>query len=139
MLSKAESINKVIRYTSQLTGIKPEQLKGFMSGWRKPLTLEQHLQVLKNSYRVFLAIDEDTNQVVGFVNALSDGIQAAFIPLLEVLPAYQGKGIGTELMRLMLAELKHIISIDLTCNPETQAFYKRVGMIPSVGMIVRNF
>jgi ribosomal protein S18 acetylase RimI-like enzyme len=129
----------MIGYTKELTGIEPELLRGFMTGWHKPLTAEQHLQVLKNSYAVFLAIDENTHQVVGFVNALSDGFQAAFISLLEVLPEYQGQGIGTELMHLMLAKLKHINAVDLTCNPELQAFYKRVGMMSSVGMIIRNY
>ena len=44
--------------------------------------------------------------MVGFVTAISDGVLSAFIPLLEVLPEWQGPGIGTELVRRILAELE---------------------------------
>jgi ribosomal protein S18 acetylase RimI-like enzyme len=43
--------------------------------------------------------------VVGFINAISDGLATAFLPWLEVLPDYQGRGIGRELTKRMLAEL----------------------------------
>jgi ribosomal protein S18 acetylase RimI-like enzyme len=113
-------------------------LKGFFVGWRAPLSSEKHLEVLKNSDAIFLAFDEQ-NKVVGFITALTDGVQAAFIPLLEVLPEYQGQGIGSELIKRMLAKFSHLPNIDLTCDPELQDFYKKFGMMPSVGMVVRNY
>ena len=39
----------------------------------------------------------------------------------------------------MLARLEGIPAIDLMCDPELQAFYRRFGMHPSVGLIVRNY
>ena len=86
-----------------------------------------------------LAIDEESRRVVGFVTALTDGVQAAFIPLLEVLPEYRGRGIGSELMRRVLGLLSDLTAIDLTCRPELQPFYARFGMQPSVGAILRNY
>jgi predicted N-acetyltransferase YhbS len=59
--------------------------------------------------------------------------------MLEVLPTHQHQGIGTELMRRMLETLREIYMIDLLCDPELQAFYSRVGMEESTGMLVRNY
>jgi len=77
--------------------------------------------------------------VVGFVNALTGEVQTAFIPLLEVLPAFRRRGIGSELMRQMLRTLASIPCVDLTCDPELRPFYERLGMMRSVGMVGRRF
>ena len=77
--------------------------------------------------------------VIGFITAISDGISCAYIPHLEVLPDYQGRGIGTELVNRMLARLRHLYMIDLVCDPAIQPFYERVGMRAVVGMVVRNY
>ena len=91
----------------------------------------------KSDY-VVLAVDDETGKVVGFIKAISDGILSAYIPLLEVLRPYRGRGIGTELMRRMLDELKGLYMVDLCCDPEMQGFYQRFGMQATVGMIMRN-
>ncbi len=129
----------MITYADSTASITAEMLQGFFQEWRKPRIPEEHLRILNNSSFVVLAFDDETNRVVGFINALSDGLQSAFIPLLEVLPKYQRQGIGSELVKRMLEKLKHIPAIDLTCDPEVQGFYGRLGMLPSVGMIVRNY
>ncbi len=129
----------MIQYSDSTVNLTPAMLQGFFVGWRKPHTAEVHLQILQNSTFVELALEPETNRVVGFCNALSDGIQSAFISMLEVLPEYQHQGIGSELIGRMLNRLEHIPAVDLTCDPELQSFYKRFGMLPSVGMIVRNY
>lgn len=129
----------MIQYSDSAANLTPDMLQGFFVGWRKPHTPDVHLQILQRSQFVELALDPETNRVVGFCSAISDGIQAAFISVLEVLPEYQGQGIGSELMRRMLKRLEHIPAVDLMCSPEVQAFYKRLGMSPSVGMVVRNY
>ena len=83
-----------------------------------------------------LAIDEE--RVVGFINALSDGVLAAYIPLLEVLPSHQHQGIGTELIRRMLNILDGLYMTDLLCDRSLEAFYSRFGMKPGFAMMVRN-
>jgi len=113
-------------------------LDGFFAGWRTPRTPDEHLNILHGSDLAVLAIDPETDRVVGFVTALTDGVQAAFIPFLEVLPEFQGRGVGTELMRRLLDRLGAIPCVDLTCDPEIQPFYRRMGMSPSVGMILRR-
>jgi ribosomal protein S18 acetylase RimI-like enzyme len=94
---------------------------------------------LKGSYISWLAIDSSTGVVVGFINAISDGVMAAYIPLLEVLPEYQNKGIGKELVSRMIKSLKHLYMVDVLCDEEIQTYYAKFGMINSTGSILRNY
>jgi ribosomal protein S18 acetylase RimI-like enzyme len=91
------------------------------------------------STKIISVYDDETNQVVGFVTALSDGVNSSFIPLLEVLPSYQDRGIGTKLMEEILLRLNDISNVDLTCDVEVQSFYDRFNMHKSTGMILRKY
>jgi len=128
-----------IQYTSSLNGITPAMLSGFFVGWKVPYNQEDHLRILQGSDYVVLAIDDAARRVVGHVTAIADGMQTAFIQILEVLPEYQHRGIGTELVRRMLELVKNYPCVDLTCDPELQPFYERFGMLRSVGMVIRNY
>ncbi|MGJ3243271.1 MAG: GNAT family N-acetyltransferase [Opitutales bacterium] len=128
-----------ITYGDQLDRIRTDQLTGFFVGWAVRHAPEKHLAILRNSSHVWLAWDTEADRVVGFVTALTDGMQAAFIPMLEVLPAWQHRGIGSELMRRMLATLGTLPAIDLTCDPAFQPFYEKLGMQRSVGMVIRHY
>ena len=129
----------MIEYADSSDGITPDMLGGFFVGWKRPHDPETHLKILRNSSVVMLAIDSDAHRVVGFVVAVTDHVQQAFIHILEVLPDYQHRGIGTELMKRMLEKLQGIPCIDLTCDPALQSFYSEFGMQPSVGMVIRNY
>lgn len=113
--------------------------EGFFNGWPNPPSIEKHREILEKSYLSIVAIDESENKIIGFINAISDGVLSAYIPLLEVLPEYQKQGIGLELVRRMLDELKEIYMIDLSCDVDLQPFYEKLGMIKSQGMMYRNF
>jgi ribosomal protein S18 acetylase RimI-like enzyme len=129
----------MIRYQNTLEGITAEQLQGFFVGWPNPPSPATHLRLLGGSQHVILARDETAGTVVGFITALSDGVLSAYIPHLEVLPAYQSQGIGSELVRQMLGQLRQLYMVDLICDPELQPFYARLGMRPWTGMVVRNY
>jgi ribosomal protein S18 acetylase RimI-like enzyme len=129
----------MITFADSLEGISASELRGFFVGWPNPPTPDTHLKLLRSSYRVVLAIDEQTNQVVGFITAISDGVLSAYIPFLEVLPSYQGQGIGQELARRMIEKLSGVYMVDLICDAELQAFYARIGMRPANGMMLRNY
>jgi len=129
----------MIIYMTDIDDISIEQLEGFFVGWRSPLTKRQHYDILRNSNFIVLAYDTEKSRVVGFINALSDNINFAFIPMLEVLPEYQNLGIGTELMKKMLKLLDNIDCIDLTCDIEMQGFYERLDMLKSNGMVIRKY
>jgi ribosomal protein S18 acetylase RimI-like enzyme len=129
----------MIEYFETTQGINAAMLKGFFVGWKKPHTPETHLEILEKSAYIVLALDTETGKVVGFITAISDSVQSAFIPLLEVLPEYQHQNIGSSLVKRMLEKLKHIYAIDLMCDHKLQGFYQKLGMMPSVGMVVRNY
>ena len=130
----------LIEYHETLTYLTSDQLGGgFFVGWPNAPTPETHRQILKNSQAVVLAVDDKTQQVVGFINALSDGVLSAYIPLLEVLPAYQNQGIGGELVRRILIRLKDLYMVDLLCDADLQPFYQKLGMNPATGMLLRHY
>jgi len=129
----------MISYSESIEDIGPAQLAGFFVGWPNPPSPTTHLRILAGSAAVVLARDDETGNVVGFITAISDGVSCAYIPHLEVLPAYQGSGIGSELVRRMLERLRHLYAIDLICDTDVQPFYERLGMQPFTGMILRNY
>lgn len=128
----------MIRYTASLDGIDDADLAGFWVGWPNPPSPETHRRILRGSEIVVLAWDDGAGRVVGFITAVGDGVLAASIPLLEVLIEYQGVGIGTELVRRMLAELDGRYMVDLTCDPELVPFYQRLGLTHHDAMIRRR-
>lgn len=128
----------MIRYSDTVDTIEADRLTGFFVGWPTPASPEQHLAVLRGSYRAVVAIDEETDRVVGFINMISDGVLTAFVPWLEVLPEYQGQGIGSELVRRILADTEHLYSVDLLCDASLQPYYERFGMLRLPGMTLRH-
>jgi len=125
-------------YKSTTKGIKSEQLVGFFVGWTDPPSLETHLQILHDSAFVILTIDDKTNKVIGFVNAISDKILSAYIPLLGVIPKFQKQGIGKEPMTRMLDKLNKFYMIDLCCDEQLKLFNQKLGLSPMQAMGKRN-
>ena len=112
---------------------------GFFVDWTSKPSPQVHLNILHGSSHVVVAIDEESDQVVGFVTAIGDGVLSAYVPLLEVLPEYQNRGIGSELMRRMLEQLTGLYMVDVLCDAELQAYYARFGMQRAVGMCIRRY
>jgi len=81
----------------------------------------------------------DGDKCVGFINALSDGVFYSYIPLLEVLPSYQGKGIGVKLLQCMVESLQNMYAIDIVCDESVASFYKDKGFIRCAGMVKINY
>lgn len=126
-------------YTTLIKDITSDQLNGFFVGWPNPPSLEVHLRLLEKSSHVVLAVDDESKQVVGFITAISDGVLSAYIPFLEVLPPFQGQGIGQQLLKKMMELLSDMYMIDLMCDEELQGYYEKLGMYRSHGMVLRNY
>lgn len=130
----------MIRYVTDLATVSAADLEGpFFVGWPQPPDPATHLRMLDGSDHVVLAVHEPDNRIVGFVTAITDGVLTAYIPLLEVVPDYQGRGIGSELMRRMLEVIGPIYAVDAMCDPELQSFYRHLGLQPATGVMLRNY
>jgi len=127
----------VIVYRHALGDVSAGALSGFFEGWPDPPSPERLHRILDGSAHVVLALDGD--RVVGFVNAVSDGVLAAFLPLLEVLPAYRRRGIGSELVRRILADLDHLYAVDLVCDEDVVPFYESLGLTRLTAMGRRRY
>lgn len=131
--------DRKIRYENSIINITSDDLKGFFVGWPNPPSPEVHLRLLDRSDYRWLAVDEASGHVVGFITAISDQVLCAYIPLLEVLPEYQGLDIGRQLVERMLETLKDYYMVDLLCDAELQPFYRKMGLHPTTGMLKRNY
>ena len=127
-----------ITYQETTNGIRPSDLEGFFAGWRNRPSPEGHLNILQGSDHLVLALSKSCG-VVGFITAITDGVSCAYISYLEVLPEWQGKGIGTELATRMKEKLKTFYAIDLVCDEDTQGFYEKLGFSERSGMTIRNY
>ena len=116
----------MIEYTTSLDDVTPDQLEGFFVGWPSPPSQRKHLELLEGSAHAVLA--KDGARVVGFVTAISDGVLSAYVPLLEVLPEYQRRGIGTELVRRLLDRVANLYMVDVICDEDVVPFYERFGL-----------
>lgn len=76
-------------YKNTLDGITSDMLKGFFVDWPNPPNSHTHFKLLKKSSKFIIALDESTNEIVGYITAISDGVLSAYIPFLEVLPQYK--------------------------------------------------
>lgn len=71
----------------------------------------------------------DGNQLVGYIDSISNGVTDAYIQDLMIHPDYQKQGIGTELMNRMISFLKtqNIFMISVIYENSLSPFYKRFG------------
>ena len=129
----------MIRYSDTLDDITPAGLAGFFGGWSHPPSPDEHLAILKGSDFIQLALDSETQQVIGYVTAISDGVSCAYVPHLEVLERYRKQGIATELVRRLLATIDQFYMVDLICDDDLHPFYERLGFRRHAGMIRRNY
>lgn len=127
-----------ITYFEDISGIEPHHLVGFFEGWPNRPAPEMHLRLLNGSGEVVLARDDETGKIVGFITATTDGVLSAYIPLLEVLPRYRRRGIGTELVRRMLGKLEGYYMMDLVCDDHMVQFYEQFGMRQATAMVFRR-
>ena len=131
--------NSDVEYVTKTTDLDGVQTHGFFVGWPNAPSEATFQRLLLGSARFIAALDRSVNRLVGFVTAISDGTLCAYIPLLEVLPEYQGRGIGTELMQRMIDTLSDHYMIDLLCDERMQPYYERLGMKRAHGMMIRRY
>lgn len=66
-------------------------------------------------------------ELIGLARAITDDATTLFVCDVLVHPDHQRKGIGSELMRRLVAPHAHIYQIVLLTDPETLPFYRKLG------------
>jgi len=94
-------------------------------GWSSGNYPEKLKIAMKNSDKVYTAWHD--NELVGLINALSDEIMTAYFHYLLVKPEYQGKGIGKNLVEMILEEYKDYARKVLITYDKEVDFYKKCG------------
>lgn len=126
----------MVDYRSDIADLRSSDLDGFFAGWPDPPSATRRLEILRAADLIELATEGA--EVIGFATAITDGLFAAFIPLVEVKRAAQGRGVGTELVRRLTERLKSCYSIDLVCDESVVPFYERSGWSRLAGMGIRH-
>ena len=67
--------------------------------------------------------------LIGYIDCVSNGVTDAYIQDLMVHPDYQGRGLGTDLMKKMIDYLKkkHIYMISVVFEEKLKPFYEKFG------------
>ena len=71
-----------VSYQRDLQNINEEMLTGFFQNWPNPPSASSLFKILQQSN--YIVIAKANNELVGFINAISDEVLSAYIPLLEV-------------------------------------------------------
>lgn len=93
--------------------------------WSSAQKQELLHKALLASHSLFTAWDGKT--LVGLGNAISDGYLVVYYPHLLVLPEYQGRGVGTELMRRLMARYAGFHQHMLVADGRALDFYRKFG------------
>ena len=106
---------------------QPKELQDlFLSvKWESGQYPEKLVIAMQRSDTVFSAWDNE--KLIGLINALDDGIMTAYVHFLLVNPAYQGKGIGKELLRMTMDKYKNYLRIVLISEDKEIGFYQNSG------------
>lgn len=67
--------------------------------------------------------------LAGAGRALADGLDCAYIADVAVHPDHQGRGLGSEIIRRLVAAAQGHKKIILYANPGTEPFYGKLGFL----------
>lgn len=102
-------------------------------GWFNYLSCEYKLTAMLEQSSYFVTVKHD-NQLVGLIRALTDGISIVYIQDLLVLPEYQNKGVGKQLLNYVLKQYNGVRQIVLTTDndPTKKYFYEKSGLFATI-------
>jgi len=129
-------VEAMIRYETKITEIDWDQAAEIFRraplGEREP---EKLACAFRSSYAYVFVYDDET--LIGLCRALCDGEYQAAIYDVVLLPEYQGKGIGKEMVQLLYNQLP-VENIILYAVPSHEAFYRKLGfkkMLSAMGIL----
>jgi len=100
--------------------------------------VEKFKKKLGNTY--FYAVCFADNELIGYVDVVSDGIDDAYIRDLVVHPDYQRRGIGSKLLDMVVKRIKSdgIKMVNVVFEPRLKEFYRKAKFVIMLGGIIDN-
>jgi len=115
-----------IQYVSDLDEVDWQKISQIISivGWgeRSPEQLEHAFK--RSSFFRFAYVD---NQLIGMGRTVDDGVYYGWIVDLAILPEYQGKGIGSFILKELETDLQPFVTTMLTAAKGKGRFYENLG------------
>ncbi|MFA7230941.1 MAG: GNAT family N-acetyltransferase [Victivallaceae bacterium] len=95
--------------------------------------------MIQHSFVFIAAFDGE--KMIGMGRVISDGFSDGYIQDVTVLKAYRGQGIGSAIIKQLIAAMQTagIDWIGLVGEPGTQQFYERLGFKPLTNFIPMQF
>ena len=100
-----------------------ETLKSVEMAYCEP---DVHRKAFEASHTTVFVYHAD--RLIGFGRAISDGAYQATIYDCAVLPEFQGKGVGTTIMKNILPRISHC-NVILYATPGKEGFYQTLGFL----------
>ncbi|MAF09197.1 GNAT family N-acetyltransferase [Candidatus Poribacteria bacterium] len=120
--------------------VTPEDLQPLLrqTGWAHDRDLDG-IQRMLDATPVMLGAWAD-GRLVGYARAITDGVYRALIDDVVVDEARRKAGIGSEVMRRLVARLRemHIEEVFLRCGDTMEPFYARLGFSKSGGVLTMD-
>ena len=112
---------------SETRALPPDQILALYraNGWssaEKPAELQHSL---KNSHRLVSAWEGE--HLIGLGNSISDDVLVVYYSHLLVLPEYQGRGIGREIMQRLMSHYEGFHQQVTLADERATAFFEKLG------------
>lgn len=99
------------------------------AGWTAYTDEPDHLmKAIENSLKVWTLWDGE--KLIGLARTIGDGATICYLQDILILKAYQGRGLGTNLLKEILKENEKIRQFVLLTDDteKTKGFYKKLGL-----------
>ncbi len=124
------------RLLRRVTGSDFEALRRLylVAGWMTEEESGDFIKTVVSGSAIFYAAF-DGEEPIGMGRAVGDGSSDAYIQDIAVLPSHRRRGIGGEIVRRIVAELKvrGYGWIGLVGEPGTESFYRELGFAEKPG------
>ena len=120
----------MIEYKTVKEFTKEELQRLFLSvKWSSGHFPEKLVLAMKGFSSVFSAYDGD--KLIGMACAMDDGVMNAYLHYLLVDPAYQGQGVGRQLVAMVKQKYKDYLRIAVIGYDAELSFYENCGFVKS--------
>jgi len=105
------------------------ELKGLFkqTSWAKNRSLEGVEKLLQKTEVFVVFRDTDTEQLIGFGRALSDGVYRALLDDIVIEASYRKRGLGKRIVQELLDQLQDVEQVFLNTKHELEDFYNELG------------